>query len=73
MVLLASFGALFAMLGFNKLPRLHHPVFQHSTIHRGSDDRFFLSIEAADPKFEPLATVDFLQSIGGAHVELLEM
>src|SRR5262249_35572108 len=28
MVLLASFGALFAMLGFNKLPRLHNPVFK---------------------------------------------
>ncbi len=72
MVLLASFGALFAMLGFNRLPRLYHPVFKHSSIHRVSDDRFFLSIEAADPSFEPKKTVAFLQSVGGARVELVE-
>ncbi|MHC4078800.1 MAG: DUF3341 domain-containing protein, partial [Planctomycetota bacterium] len=41
MVLLAAFGALIGMLTLNKLPRLHHPVFNHSTFHRAGDDRFF--------------------------------
>jgi hypothetical protein len=72
MVLLASFAALLGMLGFNKLPRYHNPLFKHSTIHRVTDDRFFLSIEATDPKFDQHKTVDFLKSIGGAHVELVE-
>ena len=72
MVLLASFGALLSMLGFNKLPRLHHPVFQHSSIHRVSDDRFFLSVEASDPKFDAKKTVALLQTVGGARVELVE-
>ncbi len=72
MVLLAAFGAVFGMFGMNKLPRLHHPLFNHSTIHRCSDDRFFLSIEAVDPKFDAQRTREFLQSIGGAHVELVE-
>jgi hypothetical protein len=72
MVLLSAFGAVFGMLGLNKLPRLHHPLFKHSTFDRVCDDRFFLSIEATDPKFDSRGTVMFLQSVGGKHVELLE-
>ena len=72
MVLLTAFGALFAMLGFNRLPRLYHPIFKHSTIHRASDDRFFMSIESVDPKFDQQATVQFLTSVGGQNVELVE-
>ena len=72
MVLLSAFGAVFGMFGLNKLPRLHHPIFQHSQIERVTDDRFFLSIEAADPKFDRQQTVQFLESIGGKHVEVLE-
>ena len=72
MVLLAAFGAVFGMFGINKLPRLHHPIFQHPTIHRASDDRFFLSIEATDPKFDRAATAKFLESLGGKHVQVLE-
>lgn len=72
MVLLSGFGAVFGMFGLNRLPRLHHPIFAHSTIWRVSDDRFFLSIEATDPKFDSVATVRFLESIGGKHVEILE-
>ena len=52
--------------------RLHHPIFTHSQIHRASDDRFFLSVDATDPKFDRQATSHFLESIGGKHVELLE-
>jgi hypothetical protein len=72
MVLLAAFGAVFGMFGLNRLPRLHHPIFRHSTFHRASDDRFFLSIEATDPKFDRTETARFLSSIGGAQVELVE-
>jgi len=72
MVLLSAFGAVFGMLGLNKLPRLNHPIFKHSTFHRASDDRFFLSVEASDPKFDANATVEFLKELGGSHVELLE-
>lgn len=71
MVLLSAFGAVFGMFGLNRLPRLHHPFFQHSTAWRASDDRFFLSIEATDSKFDSRETVRFLESIGGKHVELV--
>jgi hypothetical protein len=72
MVLLAAFGAVFGMLGFNKLPRLHHPIFTHSTFGRATDDRFFLSIECTDPMFDQVGTVRFLEGLGGKHVELVE-
>ena len=72
MVLLSGIGAVFGMFGLNRLPRLHHPIFAHSTFWRVSDDRFFLSVEAADPKFDSKETVRFLESIGGKHVEIVE-
>lgn len=72
MVLLAALTAVFGMFALNKLPRHFHPIFKHSAIHRVSDDRFFLSIEARDPKFDRAATPRFLESIGGHHVELVE-
>ena len=72
MVLLASFGAVFGMFGINKLPRLHHPIFKHGSFHRVSDDGFFLSVEAADPKFDAAKTAEFLRSVGGKNVEVVE-
>ena len=72
MVLLSAFGAVFGMFALNKLPRLSHPIFKHSTIHRATDDRFFMSIEAVDPRFDQENTVSFLTSIGGNNVELVE-
>lgn len=72
MVLLSALVAVFGMLALNRLPRHYHPIFRHSSIHRVSDDRFFLSIEARDPKFDRSATAQFLEEIGGKNVEPLE-
>jgi hypothetical protein len=37
-----------------------------------TDDKFFISIEAKDPKFSEGETTAFLQSLGADHVELVE-
>jgi hypothetical protein len=71
MVLLAAFGAFFGQFGLNRLPRLHHPLFDYAAALRVSDDRFVLSIDAADPKFDQQATLAFLRDIGGKNVELI--
>ena len=70
MVLLSSFGALFGMLHLNKLPRHHHPLFESETFRAASDDKFFISIEAEDPKFDLAETRSVLE---GTHPETLEL
>jgi hypothetical protein len=60
MILVASFGAFLGMLFLNGLPRPHHPVFNVPAFARASQDRFFLCIEATDPKFDMAATAEFL-------------
>jgi hypothetical protein len=55
-----------------KLPRLHHRLFNSQNFGKFSDDKFFLCIEARDPKFSPEKTKAFLAGLGGANIELVE-
>lgn len=71
-VLVSAFVAVIGMLALNNLPQWHHPVFQADRFLRASDDRFFIVIESADPRFDPHETPAFLASLGGRHVEALE-
>lgn len=71
-ILLSAFGAVFGMLGLNQLPRHHHPVFYSDRFDAASDDRFFISIEAADEKFDLEDTRALLESLGASHLELIQ-
>jgi hypothetical protein len=71
-VLLAAFGATFGMLGLNRIPRHHHPVFYSERFEACSNDKFFISIEAEDERFEPIATRAFLERLEPSSVELIE-
>jgi hypothetical protein len=71
-VLLSAFGAVFGMFGLNQLPRHHHPVFYSERFERCSDDRFFISIEAADPEFDLEETRALLESTHPNHLELIQ-
>jgi hypothetical protein len=70
-VLFGAFGAVLGMLALNRLPRHHHPVFDSARFERASDDRFFISIESGDPRFEAAATPGLLADAGAARLEWL--
>lgn len=67
-----SIGALVGMLALNQLPRLNHPLFDSSRFGQVSRDKFVLVIGANDEHFSAVETRKLLESIGGAHVELVE-
>ena len=71
-ILLAAIAAFVGMLALNGLPRFHHPLFRSERFRRATADRFFISIEASDPRFDVGTTETFLKSIGGTFVERVE-
>jgi hypothetical protein len=71
-VLFSSLGAFVGMLAFNALPQYSHPLFKSERFRRATQDRFFISIEARDPKFDPAKVQDFLECLGSTQVERIE-
>jgi hypothetical protein len=69
MILCAVLFAVAGMLIINRLPKLYHPLFGTARFGLASEDRFFLYIDASDPKFDATGTRGFLGSLGAWSIE----
>ena len=72
-VLFSAFGAVIGMLITNRLPKWFDGRFysEHFSRH-ATDDGFYISIDAEDPKFDAEKNRAFLESIGARQVEVLQ-
>jgi len=71
-ILFAAGTAVISMIALNGLPLPYHPVFNAKRFHLASQDKFFLAIEAADPRFKEEDTRAFLASLQAREVVTLE-
>ena len=72
-ILFAALFAVIGMIALNGLPMPYHPVFNVQRFQEhASRDRFFLLVEAVDPKFDKQQTMDFLKGLNAAGVSEVE-
>jgi hypothetical protein len=71
-ILFAAATAVLGMLALNGLPEPYHPVFNVPSFALASRDRFFICIEATDPRFDRAETRKFLESLGAVSVSEVE-
>ena len=67
-ILCAALSAVLGMFALNGLPQPYHPVFNVPRFALASRDRYFLLVEARDPKFEPEATRRMLADLNASEV-----
>jgi hypothetical protein len=71
-ILGAALSAVIGMILINGLPQPYHPVFNVPRFALASRDRYFLVIEATDPKFHTDATRRFLTGLNASEVSDVE-
>jgi hypothetical protein len=71
-VLLSGIMTLVGLMLLNGMPKPYHPLDKYAPFRRVTDDKFFITIEATDPKFDAEACQTLLADLGGQNVALVE-
>jgi len=71
MIILSAIMSIVGMTTLSLLPRLHHPLWEWDAFERATNDKFFVVIEANDPKFNEKATAEFLKQLGGTNLTFI--
>jgi hypothetical protein len=72
-ILFAALGGILGLFVFTRLPQPYHPVFNFEDfLLHGSQDGFYLGIEASDPKFDLERTRQYLQGLRPVQVAEVE-
>ncbi|MGA2357266.1 MAG: DUF3341 domain-containing protein [Terriglobales bacterium] len=62
-ILFGGISSAVGMIALNGLPMPYHPVFNVAEFAKASENKFFLVVESADPKYDPAATRSFLNGL----------
>lgn len=71
-ILFAALGTFIGVFFRNGLPRPVHPVFNVDRFEGVTRDKFFICIEATDPRFDREGTERFLKGLNAKHVMVVE-
>jgi len=70
-ILLSAIISIVGMTMLCMLPRLHHPLWDWDAFTRATHDKFFIVIEANDPRFNEKGAIELLREIGGTNLTFI--
>ncbi len=62
-ILFAGLAGMFGMFALNGLPQPYHPLFHVEQFSKVTRNKFFLCVEATDPKFDLVGTQQFMERL----------
>jgi hypothetical protein len=71
-ILLSALTCVFGMIALNGLPRPYHSIFNAPNFERATQDKFFLAVEADDPRFDRAETERLLRGLHPVAVNEVE-
>jgi len=71
MIILSAAISIVGMTTLNMQPQLQHPLWEWEDFTRATHDKFFIVIEANDPRFNEKASADLLREIGGTNLTFI--
>lgn len=72
-ILFGAISAVLALIILNGFPQPYHPVFNVKRFaEHATRDKFFLLIEATDPKFDRERTLDFMKGLNPSEINEVE-